>query len=174
MSISIRLLGVSDVAAYRALRLQILQEQPEAFTSSYPEESRKDVSEDAKRLVADSSRPHDFFVGALDGETLVGVVGLKGAYRQNERHTATVIGMMVERSYRKRGVGKLLMQELLAQVRKLPELEQLVLTVTEGNATAQGLYARCGFVVYGIRPGAIQVDGRRYGKVHMLLELAAP
>ena len=174
MSIATRLLNASDVAAYRALRLQNLQDHPEAVTSSHAEESLKDVAEDAKRLVADRTRPHDFFVGAFDGDVLVGMVGLKGAYRQNERHTATVVGMMVERGYRKQGIGKVLMQELLAEVRKLPELEQLVLTVTDGNATAQNLYARCGFVVYGLRPDAIRVDGKRYGKVHMLLALAAP
>ena len=170
---TVRLLGPSDAVAYRALRLQNLTDHPNAFTSSFAEESQKDGAEDAKRLLADADKPNDFFIGAFDGETLAGMVGLKGAYRQSERHAATVVGMMVERGYRNQGLGKTLVMALIARVRSMPELTQVVLTVTEGNMTAQNLYSQCGFVVYGLRPKAIRVGDQWYGKVHMLLDLMA-
>jgi ribosomal protein S18 acetylase RimI-like enzyme len=173
VNFTLRVLVPGDAVVYRALRLQNLQDHPEAFTSSSGEEMEKDLSHDALRLALHDDAPHDFFIGAFDGPTLAGMVGLKGAYRPKECHTATVVGMMVDASYRRQGVGERLMRDLLVHVKTLPALEQLVLTVTEGNASAQNLYARCGFVVYGLRPKAIKVDGRLYGKVHMVLDLDA-
>jgi ribosomal protein S18 acetylase RimI-like enzyme len=169
----LRLLGPGDAAAYQTLRLQNLQDHPEAFTSSAAEEMAKDLSQDALRLTVHDDAPHDCVIGAFDGEALAGMVGLKGAYRSKERHTATVVGMMVAASYRKKGLGERLMQALLVHAQTLPALEQMVLTVTQGNDSAQNLYARCGFVVYGVRPKAIKVNGKFYGKVHMLLDLGA-
>ena len=166
-----RLLVPSDAVAYRALRLQSLAKHPEAFTSSAAEEMGKDLSQDVQRLTPRTDMPHDFVLGAWAGDKLAGMVGLKGAYRRNERHTATVVGMMVEAGFQHQGLGEQLMRSLLDHVQTLPDLEQLVLTVTEGNASAQNLYERCGFVVYGVRPKAIKVEGRLYSKVHMLLDL---
>jgi RimJ/RimL family protein N-acetyltransferase len=53
----------------------------------------------------------------------------------------------------------------------MPELEQLDLTVTEGNPKAQAIYERCGFAVWGVMPQAVKVDGRLYAKVHMVCQL---
>jgi ribosomal protein S18 acetylase RimI-like enzyme len=167
----IRLLEANDAVAYRALRLQSLAKHPEAFTSSAAEEMGKNLSQDVQRLTPRSDMPHDFVLGAWAGDRLAGMVGLKGAYRSNERHTATVVGMMVDAGFQRQGLGEQLMRALLDQVSTLPDLEQLVLTVTEGNASAQNLYARCGFVVYGVRPKAIKVNGRSYSKVLMLRDL---
>jgi len=63
------------------------------------------------------------------------------------------------------------MEDLLARARALPVLEQLDLTVTQGNDRAQGLYERAGFAVVGVLPHAIKVDGRDFAKVHMALHL---
>jgi ribosomal protein S18 acetylase RimI-like enzyme len=73
------------------------------------------------------------------------MVGLQGRYRPKERHNATVVGMFVAPEAGGRGLGLALMHDLLARARALPGLTQLDLTVTEGNDTAQRLYARCGF-----------------------------
>ena len=70
-----------------------------------------------------------------------------------------------------KGWAVALMQDLLARARALPALEQLDLTVTQGNDRAQALYERCGFMVYGVLPHAIKVDGQDYAKVHMVLRL---
>ena len=64
-----------------------------------------------------------------------------------------------------------LVQALLAHARSLPELQQLDLTVTEGNPMAQALYERCGFSVWGVMPRAVKVDGCLFAKVHMVCPL---
>lgn len=167
----VRRLQVADAAAYRVLRLRALREHPEAFTSSFEEEQGRPLAWAEARLRDDPFRPHDLFLGAFEGETLAGVVGLQGRYRPKERHNATVVGMYVVPEAAGRGLGRALMNELLARSRALPDLAQLDLTVTEGNDAAQALYARCGFTVFGRQPNAIRLDGREFTKLHLMLRL---
>lgn len=164
----IRRLAAADAPAYAALRLRGLREHPDAFTSSDEEDRDIPVETWAKRLQANA------FWGAFDGHgTLCGLVGLLGETRAKNRHKATVVGMYVAPEAAGRGAGRALMDALLAQARA-DGLEMLVLTVTEGNGTAAGLYERCGFRSFGIEPRAIKVDGVAHGKNHMYLDLRQP
>ena len=163
----------THASAYRALRLRCLTDHPEAFTSDAEEAHTQPLDWSVKRLTPHSDRPHDFFLGAwADGE-LVGMVGLQGRYRIKERHNATVLGMYVAPEHASQGLGGLLFTALLEQARQLPDLEQLDLTVTQGNDTAQALYARHGFTVFGVHPNAIQVNKQSFAKVLMHLDLRA-
>ena len=169
---SIRLLTPADAGAYRAMRLRALREHPLAFTSCFDEESQRPLAWSQARLQPDPLRPHDFFLGAFHNTgTLVGMVGLLGRYRRKELHNATVVGMYVATEAAGRGLGKALMQALLAHARTLPALEQLDLTVTQGEGGAQAFYERCGFAAFGVLTDAIRVDGHHYAKVHMALRL---
>ncbi|MDO8248117.1 MAG: GNAT family N-acetyltransferase [Rhodoferax sp.] len=168
---TIRLLAPYDASAYRSLRLRALREHPAAFTSSAEDEAVRPLNCSEERLTADASKPHDFLLGAFQDDVLLGTVGLQGRYRPKERHNATVVGMFVAPEGARRGLGMALMQDLLARARALPGLEQVDLTVTEGNDQAQRLYARCGFTVYGVLPHAIKVDGHDHAKVLMTLRL---
>ncbi len=167
----VRALGPQDAAAYRELRLRALREHPEAFTSSFEEEADKPLAWSQQRLTVAADRPHDFFLGAYQGSDLVGMVGLLGRYRPKERHNATVVGMYVAPEVKGQRVGLALLRELIRKAGASQGLEQLDLTVTAGNDTAQGIYARCGFTVFGILQDAIKVQGRGYAKVHMVLRL---
>ena len=167
----IRRLMPDDAGEYRTLRLRALRDHPDAFTSSFEEEQLRPLAWAQARLRPDAERPHDFFLGAFIGDELVGMVGLQGRYRPKERHNAAVVGMYVAPDAAGRGVGGALMRELLAQARALPDLEQLDLTVTQGNDVAQALYTRLGFGAFGVLPRAIRVDGRYFAKIHMNLRL---
>jgi RimJ/RimL family protein N-acetyltransferase len=59
------------------------------------------------------------------------------------------------------------MQALLREAALLPGLEQLDLTVTEGNDAARTLYARSGFVEWGRLPRAVRIGQQYLAKVHM-------
>jgi len=169
--LSIRLLTPHDASAYCSLRLRALIDHPEAFTSSAEEEAGKPLSWTEARLTADAGKAHDLFLGAFLDDRLIGMVGLQGRYRPKERHNATVVGLFVAPEAGGRGVGLALMRDLLARAQAQPDLMQLDLTVTGGNDAAQNLYARCGFTVFGVLPRAIQVGGRYYAKVHMVMTL---
>ena len=160
-------------SAYRALRLRCLTDHPEAFTSDAQEAHTQPLDWSIMRLTPHPDRPHDFFLGAWVNGDLVVMVVLQGRYRTKERHNATVLGMYVAPQHTSQGLGALLLTALLEQARQRPELEQLDLTVTQGNHTAQALYARHGFTVFGVHPNAIKVHDQYYAKVLMSLDLRA-
>jgi ribosomal protein S18 acetylase RimI-like enzyme len=164
---NVRRLTPADADEYRALRLRAFREHPEAFTSSYEEEVLKPVSSSEQRLAADSAGR---FWGAFVDGTLAGMVGLDREPRIKNRHKAVVIGMYVAPEYARRGIGRALLDALLADA-YASQLELLVLTVTHGNDGAQGLYLDVGFKSFGIEPGAIKVQNQNFDKNHMYLTL---
>ena len=171
--VTIRPLAGDDVARYHALRQRGLAEHPEAFTSSAEEEAAA-PDKVAKRLTRDPHAPHDVVLGAFDGDTLVGVIGMSVDRRAKARHRGHVFGMYVTGESARSGVGSKLVDALIAHARRCDGLDALVLTVTAGNSSARRLYERAGFTAFGCEPGAMRVAGRAYDKVHMIRWLATP
>jgi ribosomal protein S18 acetylase RimI-like enzyme len=162
----IRVLSSTDAAGYRELRLRALREHPEAFTSSYEEETTKSIDASRTRL---SGKSDNTFWGAFLHDVLVGMVGLDREQRVKNRHKATLIGMYVAPEAGRSGAGRALVGALLAQA-QATGVELLLLTVTQGNEAARELYLRCGFQTFGIEPDAVRVAGRSYAKEHMYLK----
>jgi RimJ/RimL family protein N-acetyltransferase len=165
----IRRLTPDDAREYRALRIRALWEFPEAFTSSYEEDEKQPIETWEVRLGGELM----MFWGAFESGALCGMVGLERERRAKNRHKAIVIGMYVSQEYFGAGMGRALIDALLAEARSIG-LEVLVLTVTEGNTVATNFYEAAGFRSFGIEPKAIKVDGRYYGKNHMVLDLTSP
>ena len=162
----IRRLGPDDAPAYRALRMRALWEFPEAFTSSWQEDEKQPMEVWEVRLAGEQS----LFWGAFDDGQLCGMLGLERERRAKNRHKATVVGMYVSQEYFGTGMGRALLDELLAGARAMG-LELLVLTVTEGNDVATRFYEAAGFRSFGIEPRAIRLEDHYYGKNHMYLDL---
>lgn len=171
MALAIRPLGPADAREKRALRLEMLALHPDAFTSDAAEEAQRLLAWTEERLTPSPAKPHDLWLGAFDGDALVGCVGLSGRYRAKEYHNATLVGMMVHPRARGCGVGKQLLDAMLERARSIPTLTHIDLTVTQGNDSAQRLYEAAGFTVFGVHPDAIRVGERHYAKVLMLLPL---
>jgi ribosomal protein S18 acetylase RimI-like enzyme len=87
------------------------------------------------------------------------------------RHVGHIIGMMVHGDAQGRGVGRALLDALIARAAADAELQLLTLSVTAGNDGAERLYERAGFVRYGTLPRAIRTGGRFFDKHHLLLNL---
>lgn len=163
----VRRLTPGDAEAYRALRLRALREHPDAFTSSYEEDAQHPLQVSLTRLAS----PLYAFWGAFQGSELYGMVGLEREQRTKNRHKGTVIAMYVAPEVGGQGVGRALLDALLAHARGAG-IASLVLTVTAGNAHAQRLYEAAGFRSFGIEPDAIRVGGTSHAKNHMHLQLA--
>ncbi len=79
-----------------------------------------------------------------------------------------ILGMYVRAEYQGLGVGTLLMDAMKILARRL-NLSRVMLTVFEGNAPAEKLYAKAGFVKCGRLPGWLQ-EGY-INETYMVLQL---
>lgn len=69
-----------------------------------------------------------------------------------------IVNVAVELSFRKQGLGTRLVHFLLDRSLLLG-MSRAVLEVRQSNVAALSLYARCGFVPMGVRPGYYQDTG---------------
>lgn len=166
----IRPLTASDWETYRTIRLEALELAPEAFGADLTESLRFTSEEWSERI---TPGPNRIFLGAFQGDQIVGTAGLFREPRTKERHKATIVGVYVAPQARGQGAARVLMQGLLAHARTMPGLEQIHLRVVVGNVAARTLYERLGFVAYGREPRALQVGGRYLDEDLMCLRLTA-
>ncbi len=150
------------------MRLLALRESPTAFGSSYEEEQTRSVAEVTEALHAGLGQ---HLLGAAVGQALVGMARLERETSAKEQHRASLRSMYVRPTYRRAGIGRVLVQAQLDAARALPGLRQITLAVTAGNTAAITLYESCGFRSYGVAPEALYVDGRYFDEILMVLHL---
>ena len=155
---------------YRALMLQAYAQHPDAFTSSVAEREGLPLLWWETRLSAEADAKDVVFGAFCDG-ALVGAVGLSFDSREKARHKALLFGMVVTTAQRRLGLGQQLVAAALDCARSRRGVLVVQLTVTQGNAQAQALYARNGFVEFGVEPYAVAVGPQFVSKVHMWLQL---
>ena len=88
--------------------------------------------------------------GAFQDDELAGVAGLSFELCEKARHKATLFGMCVPTKFRCHGLGRLLVRAVLDHAAERSCVRIVQLTVTHGNADAQSLYEKCGFVQHGL------------------------
>lgn len=165
---TIRRLTLGDVSAYRQLRLAALEESPSAFSATLASEQ---ALSDAQFATCIAGASLSGAWGAWSPrQQLVGSAILWHQPREKLRHKASINGVYVEPSARGTGLAQQLLEAVLAHARQ-GGLRQLYLGVTAGNAPAQRLYTKLGFVEYGREPAALCVDGVYYDEVLMQLRL---
>lgn len=138
-----------DWAAFRELRLRSLLDSPEAFGSTYGEESSR--TERAWRDWAAGrwrGGTAVVFTGHADEGTAVGTATV--AEYEAEAGVSHVYAMWVAPDARCAGVGRALLDAVAAWARDRG-CDRLVLSVTESNEVARRFYGACGFVDTGER-----------------------
>jgi ribosomal protein S18 acetylase RimI-like enzyme len=167
----IRRLLADELAAYKDLRDAMLALHPEAFTSDAPTESARAASAYLPRLGLDRPDGGQFTLGAWIGERLVGAISCERDLRVKVRHIVHVVGMMVRPEVRGRGIGRGLVDALVAEARRAGGVELATLSVTSTNTTAVALYEAAGFTRYGRLGNAIKVGDAYHDKDLMSLQL---
>ena len=164
----IRRLTRADAAAYRALRLAGLRDEPTAFAASYEEELALPLSTYEDRLGGPSDRGT---FGAFDDGVLVGIVTLGRESRRKLAHKAHILGMYVQSDQRGRGIARALLASALDLARSVAEIRQVNVTANAANVAARKLYASAGFRAFGHEPRSMRIDGEWHDEVHMRLDL---
>jgi ribosomal protein S18 acetylase RimI-like enzyme len=139
--VMVRELSADGWELMRDVRLAALAEAPSAFGSSYAREAAFTEAQWRGRI---SQRSVTFF--AYDETDPATPAGLAGAYVENG--AAEVVSVWVRPAFRGRGAADALIQATACWA-KTRSLTALSLWVTESNAPARRLYARCGFTPTG-------------------------
>lgn len=162
--VTIRRLTPDDAEASRKLRLRALQDHPEAYGAAYEEAAQLTIEDFAQRLATGVT------LGAFDADVHVGTVFININMRSKTQHQARINAMYVAPEARGKGVGKHLIQAALGYLRQnVPQVEDVLLSVAVGNAAAKALYAKMGFVTWGVYPRALKIDGRYVDLEEMIL-----
>ena len=146
---------------------------PLAFSESYEDERLRPESDFAAELDVRGEPAEWFVLGAFaEGNELVGFVKFRRDQRSKARHKAMLHAMYVAPEYRKHGVGKQLVMEVLERARQLPGLEQLHLWVLHAEGSAAGFYQKLGFEQQGplVRKD-LKIDGRYVDAEYLVLYL---
>lgn len=127
--ISIRTMTLQDIPRVAAMEKMI-----------FPDPWSEKVYEETLRL------PETEYVIAQSGEMIAGAAGVR-----NIVGTGEITNVMVLPEYRRQGIGRMMMEEVLNRGRALGA-DEFTLEVRAGNAAAIGLYESLGFVSEGVRP----------------------
>ena len=167
----IRKLTKSDAKQFWELRFKALKHDEYAFSATYEEEIKKPLEGLIYRFNNGYIEPSEanFVLGAFNNENkIIGVVGLSRGRRIKLRHKATIWGMYVSAEYRKNGIGRLLMSEILKIAKSMEGLEQLNLSVISNNTKARNLYISMEFEIYATEKNAIKLDGKYFDEDFMV------
>lgn len=165
----IRILNESDAKQYQELRLNGLMTNPEAFGSTFERESKFSLDIIKERIKPTEDK---FVLGAIDESgSLIGMVALVRESGMKTSHKGNVFGMYVAIEMRRKGIGKLLILELICKAREMNGLEQIKLSEVSCNIDAKQLYRSVGFETYGIERRALKFKGEYCDEELMVLLL---
>ncbi len=132
------------------MRLRCMDEAFDFFRSSVADIEADGLADCQRRLVS----PHVRIVGVFDNNTLIGIGGITREARDKLEHKALLWGMFVASEAAGKGVGRAIVDALVAEAHGF--VRSLHLTLVANNDRARMLYERCGFTVYGREPQSVR------------------
>ena len=167
----VRAIAMSDVDAFRAMRIEALRTCPLSFTADLAETEAR--TPDAWREQVARALGSGSSVILLADAGARGLVGMAGVFTPPQpklSHVGTIWGVFVRESLRRRGVGEALIRAAIDWARH-KGLVGLRLSSVQGNDGSLRLYERCGFVAYGVEPQAVQWEGKLYDETLLAMRL---
>jgi phosphinothricin acetyltransferase len=138
----VRLARVSDAAAIRA----IYNAEVAGSTVTFDIVPRTLAQQ--RRWVEQHQGAHPAVV-AVDGDTVTGF-GSLSVFRDRAAYSGTVEdSVYVDERFRGRGVGRVLLEELLSLARK-QGFHSVIARISDDNAASIALHRRCGFALVGV------------------------
>lgn len=137
MSISIKKLTKKDWKIYKEIRLQMLSEEPQAYSQTLEELSNRNDDDWKEKTASDTMAILSIWV---DGK----LAGINGLFYE-KRDTVAIWGMFVRKELRGMGLGKKLMQEIEKEIRKDNAVTKIQVSITISQVVAFELYKKLGF-----------------------------
>lgn len=137
----------------------------------YPEEMSNSIDTIGPMLAGTLESEDEFLIGAFDGDTMVGCVGVARYGTHIKYRHKLGLGISILQDYCNGGLGTAMMEYAIECV-KSTEIEQIMLGVYDDNVRAQALYKKVGFVEWGREPRAFKhKDGTYHDEIQMALIL---
>lgn len=105
-------------------------------------------------MAAELAAPHTLYLAAVSGTELVGYAGLSASTGSTQADIQTIA---VDPTHRRLGIGRVLLQHLIAAARAR-SVTEVLLEVRADNPGAQKLYELNGFTAIAVRPRYYQPD----------------
>jgi ribosomal protein S18 acetylase RimI-like enzyme len=134
-----------NILVFKAARLRALQDTPSAFGSTYAKESILTNAEWLQRAARWNGERRVLYL-AMDGTAACGIAG--GSLDEADGTLANLISMWTAPTHRRRGVGRMLVEEILRWAR-LRSARTMRLFVTSSNNRAISFYKGLGFTLTG-------------------------
>ena len=163
----VRRLLRADAEAFRALRLEGLRDDPDAFSASWREEAAQSLEWFGDRLESGF-----VLAGSIDQARIDGMAGLHVPPTEKARHKGFLWGMYVRPDARRSGLARRLIDGVIAEARG--RVEELRLGVGVYNQPAIACYRAAGFEITGLDPRAIKIGDRYVDELVMSIRFAAP
>jgi ribosomal protein S18 acetylase RimI-like enzyme len=141
---------------YRDLRLEALKEEPLAYGSSYEEELPLSEAEWCKHL-------QNVLFAVIDGKPAGMIVYVRDP-RLKTNHICNIYSVYIRKQYRGRGISKTLMEAALTEIKRLPGVVKVCLTVNPTQKAAAHLYRESGFKVIGKPKKSLKYNGIYYNE----------
>jgi len=119
--ITIERLSPDDWPAYRAIRLEALQDSPQAFGASYADAVAKPDAFWRHRLEQAQAQVDNWLLFARKEGQLVGIIG---AFTSNDPHIAEIISVYVSPTARGCGIAQRLMTAILDELARSAAVEK--------------------------------------------------
>lgn len=139
-NISYRKLLPEESKAYRAIRLESLEQFPGSFCATY-QEARKIEKFQMENDIEEQTFGK-FVVGAFADDLLIGIC----AFVKSNENSGTLYQMYVKRVFQGKNIGQGLIEAVIHEAgRQFNDIE-IFLEVTPGNDKAYNLYRKTGFL----------------------------
>jgi len=159
----IRLLNQEDVDIWKALRLEMLQNTPESFETSYEEAIHYSESDWKNSL-----NTSDIF-GAFLNDKLVASAGFFTLNTLKTKHRGVLFAMYTTPEHRKKGLANRLIETVITHAKS--HAIQLHLGCVTSNLVAMKFYQKHGFKIYGTEPRTLKISHEFFDEYLMVLDL---
>lgn len=156
----IRKLIESDAEIYRDIRLEMLNDSPSYFGTSYEDSKKENITFFANRI------KYGNIYGYFNDDGLMGVVGCYQKEGLKVEHIAGIWGVYVRHQYRGKNIAHRLTEVIISELPK--EIELIQVSVTKGNLPAQKTYEKSGFKIWGVEEKALKIKNDYFDVINMV------
>jgi ribosomal protein S18 acetylase RimI-like enzyme len=136
---------------YKKIRLETLEKEPQAFSSTYSDALTCSDSK-WKELLSDKQ---SVYLLVFENTSVIGVGRITFNDPDESSRVAVIGGVYINISHRKCGLGQKLVEHLIAEAKQSEKIKAVMLEVRNTQISAINLYTKLGFQVVGERDNEV-------------------